>query len=142
MDACTQLCTTAAEIATRSLATRATPRRYLVELGRAAAGVRLGPLWLLDAARGGRNRIPGRGFAPEFDDSTRGQARHFAGIVAVAARIGPGPARWASVHVGRDHPDTADGRLTDAAVEFTRLVASGRLPLADTSAWIARHLCA
>ncbi|WP_382306477.1 hypothetical protein [Herbiconiux sp. UC225_62] len=142
MDACTRLCSVADEVAARVIASRATPRRFLVEFGRAAAGVRTGPLWVLDAARGGRNRLPGRGFAPEFDDSTRGQARHFAGIVAVAARIGPAAARWASVHLGRDHPDSADGRLTDAAIEFTRLVASDRLPLGDTSTWIAQHLCA
>ncbi|MGD8166745.1 hypothetical protein ACEXOS_005940 [Herbiconiux sp. P16] len=142
MDACTRLCSVADEIAGRAIASRASPRRFLVEFGRAAAGVRTGPLWVVDAARGGRNRVAGRGFAAEFDDSTRGQARHFAGIVAVAARIGPAPARWASVHLGRDRPDSADGRLTDAAIEFTRLVASGRLPLGETSTWIARRLCA
>jgi hypothetical protein len=142
MDACERLCSVTDEIAARAIASGSSPRRFLVEVGRVAAGVRLGPFWVLDAARGGRNRLTGRGFAPEFDDSTRGQARHFAGIVAVAARIGPGPARWASVHVGRDRPDSADGRLTDAAIEFTRLVASGRLPLADTSVWIAQRLCA
>jgi hypothetical protein len=142
MDACTRLCSVADELAARAVAHRATPRRFLVEFGRAAAGVRTGPLWVLDAARGGRNRIAGRGFAPEFDDSTRGQARHFAGIVAVAARIGPASARWASVHIGRDRPDSADGRLTDAAIEFTRLVASGALSLGETSTWIAARLCA
>ncbi|MCS5719971.1 hypothetical protein N1027_17710 [Herbiconiux sp. CPCC 205763] len=142
MDACTRLCSVADEIAGRAIASRATPRRFLVEFGHAAGGVRTGPLWLLDAARGGRNRIVGQGFAPEFDDSTRGQARHFAGIVAVATRIGPTPARWASVHLGRDRPDSADGRLTDAAIEFTRLVASGRLALGEASTWIAHRLCA
>jgi hypothetical protein len=138
MDACTQLCSVADELASRLRS----PRRFLVELGLAAGGVRLGPLWVFDAATGGRNRFRGGGFAAEFDDSTRGQARHFAGLVAVAARIGAPATRWASVHVGRDHPDSADGRLSEEAIEFTRLVASGLLPLDQASRWISDHLCA
>ncbi|MCS5733688.1 hypothetical protein [Herbiconiux daphne] len=138
MDACARLCALADELA----AAHPSPRRFLVELGSAAGGVRLGPLWMLDAASGGRNRLTGRGFAAEFDDRTRGQARHFAGIVAVAARVGPRLARWASVHVGRDAPDSADGRLSDEAIEFARLVTSGRLALADTPDWISQHICA
>jgi hypothetical protein len=138
MDACSQLCSVADELASRVRS----PRRFLVELGRAAGGVRLGPLWVIDAATGGRNRFRGGGFATQFDDSTRGQARHFAGIVAVAARLGARATRWASVHVGRDDPDSADGRLSEEAIEFTRLVASGHLPLDQTSRWISDHLCA
>jgi hypothetical protein len=140
MDACTRLCALVADIDRRAPQSWSA-RRFLVELGVRAAGVRRGPLWLVDAATGGRNVLRGTGFAAPYDDSTRGQARHFAGIVAVAARIGPRAARRASVLVGRDHPDSADGRLTDAAVEFVGLVTSGDLPRADAAAWLERRLC-
>jgi hypothetical protein len=141
MDACSRLCSLVAAI-DEGAPTRWSMRRFLVEIGRAGAGVRLGPLWMLDAATGGRNVIRGRGFAPEYDDATRGQARHFAGIVAVAARVGPRAARWASIRIGGDRPDTADGRLTDAAVEFTRLLRSGELPRSEAAGWLRERLCA
>jgi hypothetical protein len=137
VDACGELSALAGRLARRATA----PRRFLVELGHEAAGVRTGPLWFVDAARGGRNALSGTGFRAEFDDSTRGQARHFAGIVAVAARIGPRLTRWLSVHVGRDAPDSADGRLTEKALEFAGLVNSGRLRPDAAPDWIAQHLC-
>ena len=140
MDACSRLSALADRIA-RSPRGAVTPRRFLVAFGLFGAGVRPGLFWPFDAARGGYNRLPGTGFAVAFDDSTRGQARHFAGIVAVSARVGPTAARWASVHIGRDHPDSADGRLTDEAVEFSRRVLTGQLAPADAPAWIAEHLC-
>jgi hypothetical protein len=141
MEACARLCRLVATIDAGAPADWSA-RRFLVEIGRAGGGVRLGPLWVLDAATGGRNVIGGTGFAPAFDDATRGQARHFAGIVAVAARIGPGPARWASIRIGRDRPDSADGRLTDAALEFTALLASGGLARADAAEWLHDRICA
>lgn len=137
-EACARLAAGAASDTASDAASRS---RFLRELGHEVAGVRRGPLWFLDAGRGGANRIRGRGFRSHVDDGTEGQARHFAGIVAVAARIGPAPARWLSIHVGRDAPDSADGRLTDHAIDFVRLVRSGELPLRDTEAWIRSTIC-
>ncbi|WP_353828152.1 hypothetical protein [Agromyces sp. SYSU T0242] len=115
-------------------------RRFLKELGR-VAGVRRGPLWLTDAATGGRNRIRGRGFHPAVDDDTDGQARHFAGTVAVAARVGGPVTRWLTVHVLRDGPESADGRLSEEAIEFARLVRSGGLAQADAAEWVRQRIC-
>lgn len=114
--------------------------RFLREIGR-IGGVRRGPLWLTDAASGGRNRLRGRGFRPALDDDTDGQARHFAGTVAVAARIGGRLARWMTTVVLRDAQDTADGRLSDEAIDFVRAVRAGELAQADAAAWIRRRLC-
>lgn len=136
-DGCAQL----AEACERVAARTDSPGRFLRELGREAAGVRRGPLWPLDAGRGGSNRLRGRGFRRHVDDGTEGQARHFAGIVAVAARIGPRLTRWLSVHVGRDAPDSADGRLTDEALDFVRLIRSGELAPADAGAWVRSTIC-
>ncbi|WP_291056923.1 hypothetical protein [Herbiconiux sp.] len=142
MDACAELCSLLERLAGAPDGHERSPRGYLREVGRQTAGIRLGPLWAWDAIRGGRNRLPGTGFAAPFDDSTRGQARHFGGIVAVAARIGPRLARWGSIHIGRDRPDTPDGRLSDAAIEFARLVTEGRLVPADAAGWLRGRLCA
>ncbi|MFB2556187.1 hypothetical protein [Herbiconiux liangxiaofengii] len=141
MDACARLCSLVGEIV-ENAPDAWSARRLMVEIGVQAAGVRRGPFWLIDAATGGRNVIRGTGFAPPFDDATRGQARHFAGIVAVAARLGPGIARRASIVLGRDHPDSADGRLTDAAVQFARLLSSGELTRSEAADWLARRMCA
>ncbi|BDZ65427.1 hypothetical protein [Agromyces mangrovi Wang et al. 2018] len=136
MDACAAL----AESIERLAGLGHSDRRFLRELGR-VAGVRRGPLWLTDAASGGRNRLRGRGFHPAVDDDTDGQARHFAGTVAVAARVGGPITRWLTVHVLRDGPDSADGRLSEQAIEFARLVRSGELAQADASAWVRRRIC-
>jgi hypothetical protein len=137
MDACSELADASARIA----ATARSPRRFFVELGEEVGGVRSGLFWPLDAASGGSNRLRGRGFRRHVDDGTDGQARHFAGIAAVAARVGPGLTRWLSVHVGRDAPESADGRLTDHAVEFVRLIRSDELALSDAAEWIRTNLC-
>lgn len=142
VDACAELCSLLERLAVAPGVRERSSRGYLREIGREAAGIRLGPLWAWDAIRGGRDRLPGTGFAVPFDDSTRGQVRHFGGIVAVAARLGPHLARWASIHVGRDRPDTPDGRLSDAAIEFSRLVTAGRLLPADAAGWVRERLCA
>src|SRR4051812_39477103 len=137
MDACAELADASARIAAESHS----PRRFLTELGAEVGGVRRGPLWPMDAASGGSNRLRGRGFRRHVDDGTDGQARHFAGIVAVAVRIGPRLTRWLSVHVGRDAPESADGRLTDHAVEFVRLIRDDELSQADAADWIRATLC-
>jgi hypothetical protein len=136
MDACARLAESIDRLAGRGHSSG----RFLRELGR-AAGVRRGPLWLTDAATGGRNRIRGRGFHPAVDDDTDGQARHFAGTVAVAARLGGAITRWLVVHVLRDPLDSPDGRLSDEAIEFVRLVRSGELPQAEAADWVRERLC-
>lgn len=136
MDGCAAL----AESIDRLAALEYTYRRFLRELGR-AAGVRRGPLWLIDAASGGRNRLRGRGFHPAVDDDSDGQARHFAGTVAVAARLGGPITRWLTTHVLRDPPGSADGKLSDEAIEFVRLVRSGELAQADAAEWVRDRLC-
>jgi hypothetical protein len=136
MDACTALAESIERLAERGYSNR----RFLRELGR-AAGVRRGPMWLFDAASGGRNRIRGRGFHPAVDDDTDGQVRHFAGTVSVAARVGGTITRWLTVHVLRDSPDSPDGRLSDEAIEFARLVRSGELGQADAPDWVRGRLC-
>lgn len=136
MDACTALADSIDRLAERGYSSR----RFLTELGR-AAGVRRGPLWLTDAASGGRDRLRGRGFHPTMDDDSDGQARHFAGTVAVAARLGGAITRWLTVHVLRDSPNSPDGRLSEEAIEFVRMVRSGELAQADAAGWVRRRLC-
>ena len=138
MDACAKLAT-AIELAATGTAD---PRRLLVALGTAAAGIRPGPVAFLDLARGGRNHFPGRGTASEFDDDSDGQVRHFAGIATSVARIGPTLTRWLSIVVGRDAPSSPDGRLTDLAVEFARLLLRRELATSDAADWVRQRLCA
>ena len=136
-DGCARLADACSRVAARA----SSPREFLRRLGHEAAGVRRGLFWPLDAGRGGSNRIRGRGFRRHVDDGTDGQARHFAGIVAVAARVGPRATRWLSIHVGRDAPETADGQLTDHALDFVRLIRSGELTPSDADAWVRRTIC-
>ena len=96
---------------------------------------------MTDAASGGSNPLKGRGFRAALDDDTDGQARHFAGTVAVTVRIGGRLSRWLTAHVLRDAPDTADGRLSAEAVEFVRVIRSGELEQADAAGWVRRNLC-
>lgn len=137
MTACTELCLLAARIAGEGHS----PRRFLVELGRRGAGVRPGPLWVLDAARGGRNPIEGAGFRPEFDDSSRGQPRHFAGVATTATRLGVPLTRFLAVRVMGDPIDSADGQLSEVAFEFVRAIRSGALPTRDAAGWLSDRLC-
>ena len=118
------------------------PRSFLIVLGEQAAGVRTGPLWWADAARGGRNHVRGGGFRAEYDDLTTGQVRHFAGTAAVAARVGTRLTRILGTRVLRDAPDTPDGRLSETALELVTALRSGRLEPADVAPWIRARLCA
>ncbi|RFA09901.1 hypothetical protein B7R54_12325 [Subtercola boreus] len=137
MDACAEL----AALAGRIGADDPAPRDFLLRLGSEAAGIRRGPLWMIDAALAGRNRLPGRRFAAPFDDGTNGQARHFAGTAVSATRLGAAVTRWVSVHVRRDPLDSADGRLGEQAITFAGLVLAGELPVSGTPGWIAENLC-
>jgi hypothetical protein len=123
-----------------------TPRQFLFALGAKAAGIRRGPLGYLDLARGGRNIFPGDevgdGVKVRFDDDTGGQIRHFAGIVAASVRVGPKAADWLSQTVGRDARRSPDGRLTHVATQFSRLILSGDLAVADAPAWLEKRVCA
>jgi len=136
MNACAALAESIARLADRGLSSR----RFLRELGR-VAGVRRGPLWLLDAASGGTNLLRGRGFHPAVDDATDGQARHFAGTAAVAARIGGRLTWWLTRVVLRDGADTADGRLSREAIEFARQIRSGELAQVDAAEWVRDRIC-
>ncbi len=117
------------------------PRDFLRALGQVVAGISPGVEGIFDLARGGSNEVAGRGFRPEFDDESRGQARHFAGTAASAAIFGP---RVTEIVAHRlvDPPDTADGRLSAAAVEFARLLIGEELLVSDASQWILDEICA
>ena len=114
---------------------------FLRALGSAVAGIDPGIEGIADLARGGRNNIWGKGFADEFDDGTNGQARHFAGVAAAVAIFG---GRMTDVITSTflDDPDSPDGRLSESAIEFARLVLAGDLPTAETPDWILDNLCA
>jgi hypothetical protein len=90
---------------------------------------------------GGRNVIAGRGWRAEYSDGSRGQARHFAGIAAATLRFGPRLTRWVSVRIRRDAPDSPDGRLTDAAIEFSAAILRDDLRVPDAADWIRGRLC-
>lgn len=137
-DACTQLVSLLQRLAT----VERSPRRFLTALGRQAAGIRSGPAGMLDLATGGRNVFRGRGFKVAFDDATDGQVRHFAGVALATTILGARLTRWASVHVGRDQPGSADGRLTDAAIEFASCLLGGSLPVASAPGWVQDVVCA
>jgi hypothetical protein len=135
-------CRALAEVAEQIVAADpdVSPRDFLRELGRLVAGIELGVGGLLDLARGGSNEISGRGFKPEFDDGSAGQARHFAGTAASVALLGT-RATGLIAHTIVDPADTPDGRLSAVAIEFATQVLAEELPLDQTSRWIVDELC-
>ncbi len=118
-----------------------TPGGFLRALGLAAAGIRPPPRALADLARGGRNLIPGGGFRAPYSDGTAGQVRHFAGVAVAGVYGGAAATRLASVLLRRDPERSADGRLSERALDFASLVESGELPPAQTGAWILANIC-
>jgi hypothetical protein len=138
-NACADLARTAQEIAAETPEISA--RDFLLELGWRVAGIEPGVEGFIDLARGGENIISGGGFQPEFDDGTSGQARHFAGIATAVAKLGSRFTTWAGERALRDSPDSADGRLSEAAITFARALLDGDLPVADADEWIETHLC-
>jgi hypothetical protein len=114
---------------------------FLLDLGRRAGGISEGRRALDDLARGGRNRIPGKGFKGRFDDGSIGQVRHFVGYVRASMYGGADVTRWISEHLRHDAPNSADGRLGDAGIEFEQDLITGRLQPSQGSAWLRRHLC-
>lgn len=115
---------------------------FLLELGERAAGIRRGFSGLIDLVAGGSNPIEGGGFKEEYGDGSGRQVRHFAGMAAAAARLGPDVSSWTGEHVRRDPDDSADGRLNEAAIRFARGLLDGDLSPADAGAWIREHVCA
>lgn len=116
------------------------PRRFLRALAWNCAGVRLGPLGYLDLASGGRNRFSGRGFRRRFDDDTDGQVRHFAGSAVAPQLLGERLARLSVTHILRDGPDSADGLLSEAAIDFSKQLRAGALSTSDAGEWIRERL--
>jgi hypothetical protein len=137
-DACSGL----VSLAERLARTETRPHGFVRELAREGAGIRTGPLALVDLARGGRNPVRGGGFRTEYSDGSGLQVRHFCGVARATTLIGPTATRWLMVHVGHDRLDSADGRLTEAAIEMVALLRAGRLPLESAAGWIDRQVCA
>jgi hypothetical protein len=135
--ACQRLSILAANLA----ATDRSAEEFLVDLGQRAAGIRKGRLALLDLARDGHNVILGRGFKPEFDDGTRGQVRHFAGVARASMFGGSIVTRWISENLRRDPADSPDGRLADEGIDFAQSLLAGRLRPSEASDWIRDRLC-
>jgi len=136
-DACQRLVALVARLAARE----PSPRRLLLALGREAAGIREGPLGLIDLALGGRDVIIGRGMKPMFDDASRSQVRHFAGVARSTALLGPGLTRRLSVRVRGDSADSPDGWLSEAAIDFAAQLLSRRLAVAGAADWLRTTLC-
>jgi hypothetical protein len=114
---------------------------FLLDLGQQAGGISKGRRALTDLARGGRNRIRGRGFKHRFDDGSIGQVRHFAGYVRASMFGGGSITRWISEHLRHDPPDSPDGRLGEEGIEFAQELIAGRLELSDASQWLRDRLC-
>jgi hypothetical protein len=117
------------------------PRAFLLAFGRKGAGIRTGLCGVWDLGRGGRDVLRGGGFKEEFDDGSGGQPRHFCGIVVSACWFGRHMTRIVSVLIRHDRPDSADGRLSDAALEFVRNVRTGEVSVAAAHIWLAARLC-
>lgn len=136
VDACSQL----VALAERLAVSDPTPAAFLRALGREGAGIRGGPLALLDLGRGGRNRIVGGGFRPVYGDGSGGQVRHFCGVARAVQLLGPRAARWLMERSG-DATESPDGQLTEAAIVFVAGLRSGRVPVSDAAGWIRERLC-
>jgi hypothetical protein len=135
--ACEQL----AGLATTLGGRESTPGGFIRALGLAAAGIRPPPHALADLARGGRDLIPGGGFRAAYSDGTSGQARHFAGVAVAGTYGGAAATRLVSVFLRGDPAGSADGRLSERALEFAALVESGELPLEQSGVWILENVC-
>jgi len=65
----------------------------------------------------------------------------FVGYVRASMFGGTNVTRWISEHLRHDPPDSPDGRLGDAGIEFAQNLIAGRLELSESSAWLRDHLC-
>jgi hypothetical protein len=114
---------------------------FLLDLGQQAAGISKGRRALADLVRGGRNRIPGKGFKRRFDDGSSGQVRHFVGYVRGSMFGGTNVTRWIGEHLRHDPANSPDGRLGEEGIEFAQDLTGGRLSLSDASGWLRNRLC-
>jgi hypothetical protein len=114
---------------------------FLLDLGQQAGGISTGRRALADLARGGRNRIVGKGFRQRYDDGSIGQVRHFVGYVRASMFGGAFVTRWISEHLRHDPADSPDGRLGDQGIAFEGALVSGRLEPSEASGWLLSHLC-
>lgn len=137
--ACAQLASLAAKIAAQS--PQISPRDFILALGEQAAGIRRGMWGGFDLLRGGRNLIFGGGFKPEFDDHSGGQVRHFTGIAVSSVRFGPRLTTWLSENIRRDPAGSPDGRLTLVAVDFSKKLLKGEVPVNAAGQWLQEKLC-
>jgi hypothetical protein len=135
--ACERLAGLAGELAENDDSVNA----FLLDLGHQAGGISTGRRALVDLARGGRNRIPGKGFKQRFDDGSIGQVRHFVGYVRASMFGGGDVTRWISEHLRHDPPNSADGRLGEEGIEFEQALVAGRLDLDETPDWLRGRLC-
>jgi hypothetical protein len=117
------------------------PRAFIRELAHRVAGIDPGVTGVVDLAKGGENLVAGEGFREPFDDHSQGQARHFAGIAASVERFGATATLVAGETLGRDPPESADGKLSRAAVVFVSKLIDGELVPSDTGQWIRDHIC-
>jgi hypothetical protein len=122
-------------------ATDQSANQFLLDLGQQAAGISKGRRALADLARGGRNRIPGKGFRRRFDDGSIGQVRHFVGYVRATMFGGASATRWIGEKLRHDPANSPDGRLGEEGIDFTQALVSGRLELSGASAWLRSRLC-
>jgi hypothetical protein len=136
-----EACERLAELLEQLAGNNPSPRRFIVALGRDGAGIRPGFIGVVDLLRGGKDIIVGRGFRRHYADATTGQVRHFAGTATATARFGPRLTRWLSEHVRNDPVASADGRLTDAGIDFARELLDRRLEVTEAAGWIRRNLC-
>lgn len=119
-----------------------TGRRFLRGLAWNCGGIRPGVAGYVDLGAGGSNRFPGRGFRCRYDDGTDGQARHFSGIAVSPLMLTEPVARFAARYLLGDPAASADGRLSEAAFEFSRLIRTGRLSAPRAGGWIREHIAA
>jgi hypothetical protein len=114
---------------------------FLLDLGKRGAGISEGQQAAADLVRGGRNRIPGKGFKGPFDDGSGGQVRHFVGYARASMFGGTNVTRWIGEHLRHDPANSPDGRLGDEGIEFGQDLIGGRLELSEASSWLRNHLC-
>jgi hypothetical protein len=134
-------CERLAGLATALGGRESAPVAFLRALGLAAAGIRPPPRALADLAQGGRDLIPGGGFRAAYSDGSPGQARHFAGVAAAGTYGGAAATRLVSVFLRDDPAGSADGRLSERALEFAALVEAGEVPLEQSGVWILENIC-
>lgn len=121
--------------------TAQTFRQFFKDIGLRGAGIRPGWRGLMDLAKGGTNILRGKGFKPRFDDGTSGQVRHFCGVVATANAVGANTARFLLVYIAKDSLESADGQLSEAAIDFVQVIKSQQLRMDEAPRWISENLC-